>query len=439
MRSDTYHGGENFNLRDVLLAGHHVRLDERLSVFSRFVAELNANHESLYMREIESPADREILMLDPVTGAHKLMLMFGSNNYLGLANHPYVRQSVKHAIDRFGVGIGGPPLLNGHTSLHAQLESRIAELKQTEDAMLFSSGYNANVGLLTALLTRRDVMLFDEYSHASFVDGLSISRGHSCMFRHNDTTQLEELLKQHTGCEGDVFVGVEGVYSMDGDCAPLPVIVRLCRTYGARLILDDAHGTGVMGSHGGGTAEFFGVEDSVDVTMGTFSKAFGVVGGFAAGSRELINYLRFFARSHMFSAALPPTVISAVLAGLDLIEYSTELHDLLWENIAYARRKFAEAGILVETDSAIIALRVPGGMNIRKAAYRFNELGIFVNSIEYPAVPVHQQRFRISLMASHTRKDIDRLVDCVAEIWADKPTDANSDSDAPVREASLVT
>lgn len=417
MNSDTYHGGENFTLRDVLVEGRALDLNGRLRCFDDFISRLNAHNESLYMREIHSSADREVVITDPVTREKRRMLMFGSNNYLGLASHPYVAAAVRNAIDRYGTGIGGPPLLNGHTHLHAELERRIAAFKHTEDAVIFSSGYAANVGLVSALATKRDRVVYDEYSHASFIDGLTMSHAAGVPFRHNDVEALERVLNDRPGRGGDVYVGVEGVYSMDGDRAPLVEIAALCSTYGAHLLLDDAHGTGVQGAHGRGTAEHFGMEGAVEVTLGTFSKAFGVVGGFVAGSRELVQYLRFFSRSHMFSASLPPTVIAAVLAGLAIVEADTGLLDKLRSNIAYCAMRFREIGIDTSTDSPIISLRVPASMNIRKAAYHFHKEGIFVNSIEYPAVPAHQQRFRISLMATHTKADIDTLVACVEDVW----------------------
>ena len=417
MNESNYNGGENFNLRDVLLAGHKMKLDERAEFFAQFINQLNENNESLYMRQIDTAADREVVIIDPITGERKNMLMFGSNNYLGLANHPYVKSNVKEAIDQFGIGIGGPPLLNGYTSLHKKLEERLANLKHTEDAVLFSSGYNANVGLLTALLNKNDLVLYDEFSHASFADGLHMSKARAISFKHNNVDELEKLLVQNQNCTGDIYVGVEGVYSMDGDLSPLDIIAPLCKKFNAKLIVDDAHGTGVMGLFGGGTAEHFGVEHLVDITMGTFSKAFGVVGGFVTASKEIVNYLRFFARSHMFSAALPPTVVAAVIAGIDVIENDVELSQQLWSNVDYAVRRINEIGISAETESAIIALRVPSEMNIRQAALHFHQAGVFVNSIEYPAVPVNQQRFRISIIATHTKQDIDTLVETIEEIW----------------------
>lgn len=417
MNSPNYNGGENFNLRDILLAGHRMKLNERTEFFAQFINKLNENNESLYMRQINNAADREVEITDSITGERKTMLMFGSNNYLGLANHPHVKTKVKEAIDLFGVGIGGPPLLNGYTTLHKKLEERLAKLKHTEDAVLFSSGYNANVGLITALVNTNDIVFYDEHSHASFADGLHMSKAKSYSFKHSNVVELEKLLKENQNCNGDLYVGVEGVYSMDGDLSPLNIIAPLCKKYNAKLIVDDAHGTGVLGSFGGGTAEHFGVEGLVDITMGTFSKAFGVVGGFVAASKEIVNYLRFFARSHMFSAALPPTVIAAVIAGIDVVENDVELSQKLWSNVEFAINEINKIGINAETESAIIALRVPSEMNIRKAALLFHQSGIFVNSIEYPAVPVNQQRFRISIMATHTKQDITKLAETISLIW----------------------
>jgi len=410
--------GENFNLRDLLLKGRTCGFHERVKFFSDFIQGVDERHQSFYRRPILTPSDREVVVEDPVTGRCKTMLMFGSNNYLGLANHPLVAEKVRNAMERFGVGIGGPPLLNGTTSLHRELEERLSAFKRAEDTVLFSSGYAANVGLVTALTGRNDVVLYDELSHASFADGLRMSDARSVFFRHNDLLKLDELLFKHGASKaGDRFVGVEGVYSMDGDLAPLDRLVPLCKKHGAVLIVDDAHGTGVLGRTGGGIAEHFGLEGKVDVLMGTFSKSFGVAGGFVSASKPVVDYLRFMARSHMFSASLPPIVVAAVLAGLDVIAAEPDRLRNLHSNVRYANREFRRRGFPVHTPTPIIALRVPEWMNIREAALRFHESGIFVNAIEYPAVPVRQQRFRISLTADHTKNDIDRLVEAAETVW----------------------
>jgi glycine C-acetyltransferase len=342
------------------------------------------------------------------------------NNYLGLANHPYIKSKTREAISKFGVGVGGPPLLNGYTSLHKELESKLAKLKGAEDAMLFSSGYGANVGMLTGLLTTDSIILYDAYSHASFYDGIKMSGARSYMFPHNDIEALEGKLKIiRSQTDKDIFIGVEGVYSMDGDLAPLDLLVELCIKYNAYLIVDDAHGTGVMGLTGKGSAEYFNVHGKVHFTMGTFSKTFSVTGGFVAGPAKVINYLRFFARSYMFSASLPPMSAAAVLAALEVIENEEDILESLRKNINYTAEKLNAMGFDADNKSAIFPLRVPAGMDIRKASREFHQKGIFINSIEYPAVPLSQQRFRISIMAVHTIDDIDTLLKAVAEIFSD--------------------
>lgn len=415
--NETYAGGENFDLRHILVHGRELRLRERMDFFQDFLKSIAGDRETLTLRQVASAADREVKVLDPHNGKEHTMLMFGSNNYLGLARHPHVREKVEEAIRHYGTGLGGPPLLNGYTPLHRSLEERLAALKGAEDALLFSSGYGANVGVVAGLLTRQDVVLYDAYSHASFCDGLKMAGVQSLRFPHNDVGRLKTLLEAQRGGMHDVFVGVEGVYSMDGDLAPLDAIVPLCKAHGALLILDDAHGTGVMGKTGRGTAEHFGVEGEIDATVGTFSKALAVTGGFVAANKPVVDYLRYFARTYMFSASLPPMVIAAVHAGLDVMEREPERLERLNDNIRYAVEGFRSLGFDVRADSPIIALRVPVGMNIRHAGQAFHRRGVFVNSIEYPAVPVSQQRFRISMQAGHTHADIDALRATVQEVW----------------------
>ena len=413
-----YNGGENFDLREMLLRGRGLRLNEKVGLFENFIDDLNKQNIMLNMRCITSAADREVSILDRITGKKKNMLMFGSNNYLELASHPYVREKAEEAIRKYGAGIGGPPLLNGYTILHRQLEERLAALKGAEDALIFSSGYGANVGLVSGLTNPNDVIIYDAFSHASFCDGIKMSEVKSFRFPHNNLNLLKLRLDQaanQTG--GDVYVGVEGVYSMDGDTAPLDKIVPLCKSKGAILLVDDAHGTGVMGSRGRGTAEHYGVEGKIDITMGTFSKTFAATGAFVAASKPVVDYLRFFARSYMFSASLPPVSIAVVLAGLDVLESEPELINRLNDNTKYAAERLNSLGFNLNPQTPILPLRVPIGMDIRKAALKFHEKGIFVNSIEYPAVPVSQQRFRISIMATHTKEDINKLIEVIDEIW----------------------
>jgi len=413
-----YQGGENFDLRGMLLRGRHMRLSDRTELFGVFLGELEQNKEMLCLRCITSAADREVDVADPDTGETRPMLMFGSNNYLGLATHPHLRERALKALHQYGAGVGGPPLLNGYTALHRELEQRIARLKGAEDALIFSSGYAANVGLVTGLMQKHDVVFYDAYSHASFCDGLKLAGVPARQFAHNDLAQLKRMLDAQRGLDGgDIYVAVEGVYSMDGDLAPLDELVELCKAYGAILVVDDAHGTGVLGAHGSGTAEHFGVESRIPISMGTFSKTFAVTGGFIAGSKPIIDYLRFFARSYMFSASLSPVCVATILAGLDVLEQEPERLWHLRQNVAYAASCLRRLGFDVNPRAAIIPLHVPKGMDMRKASREFHEHGIFVNSVEYPAVPVAQQRFRISIMATHTGADIDRLVEVIRDVW----------------------
>lgn len=413
-----YSGGENFDLHSILIHGKGMKLKDKTEFFNHFIRDLSLKDQMLCMRSVGSAADREVLVFDEHSNSYRKMLMFGSNNYLGLANHPYIIQKVTEAVNEFGVGIGGPPLLNGYTKLHRTLEEKLAAFKNAEDAMIFSSGYGANVGLVSGLMNQDCVVLYDAYSHASFCDGIKLSGVQSYRFPHNDLKSLEarlKIIRSNSNC--DVFIGVEGVYSMDGDTAPLDELLILCKKYDAILIIDDAHGTGVMGEHGKGTAEAYNLEGNVDITMGTFSKTFAVTGGFVAASKDIINYLRFFARSYMFSASVSPGIVAAVLAGLEVIKTEPERLENLRANINYANSCLNNLGFDANNQSAIIPLRVPLNMNIREAAYEFHKRGIFINSIEYPAVPLSQQRFRISLMATHTKNDIDRLVQTIDEIW----------------------
>ncbi len=425
---NTYNGGENFDLRKLFVKCRRDNLNDKVSYFNSFIQDLSAKHELQHLRCVTSAADREVIVEDNYTKIKNKMLMFGSNNYLGLANHPYVKRKTEEAIERYGVGVGGPPLLNGYTDLHRDLEERLAAFKGTEDAMIFSSGYGANVGLITALANNNSKLIYDSYSHASLIDGIKMSGINSEQFEHNNMQRLNELLdNSKTDDSHDVFVAVEGVYSMDGDTSPLDEIVKLCRSHNAILILDDAHGTGTLGLNGCGTAEHYGVKDQVDITMGTFSKTFAVTGGFIAASKPIINYLRFFARSYMFSASLSPITIASVLAGLDLIKQDKYLLHSFRDNVNYLNNGLQQLGFDTHSQSGIISLRTPPEMNVRKAAYEFHERGIFLNSIEYPAVPISQQRFRISIMATHTKEDINLLVEAIEEIWSLYTSEKKSD------------
>lgn len=395
--------------------GRKLPLNERINLFHVSMQKQEKEDKHLYMRVIDSATDRTVLTVD-AKGNEKEMLMFGSNNYLGLANHPHIKETVKKTIKKYGVGIAGPPLLNGYSSLMKELENRLSRLKGTEDTMIFTSGYNANLGLLYGLCTPHDLIIADEYNHASFFDGVKLLRGKCITFEHNNIDQLEDLLKTHK-TDGDLFVAVEGVYSMDGDIAPLDKIIPLSQHYNAHTIIDDAHGTGVLGFNGEGAMEELRIKWSNEIIIGTFSKAFAVNGGFISGSREVTEFLRFMARTYMFSASLPPVTIAAVLAGIDVIENEPWRRMQLKKNVSFLTRKLKRFGITTPPQAGIIALNVPQGANIRKMANDFNHEGVFLNAIEFPAVPADKQRFRISISANHTNDDLKKLVDTVELVW----------------------
>ena len=416
--------GENVNLMNILLQGRKLSFSERIYSFNDAITKINGKLRHTYFRVIESKAEREVTVKND-NGSVQKMLMFGSNNYLGLANHPYVLKKVKSVINEAGVGIGGPPILNGYTKGMQELEERLSALKGSEDTLIFSSGYNANIGLVSGLCKPSDIVLADEYSHASFFDGVKMSRCKCLTFRHNDIKELEQLLYKHSDCKENLFVAVEGVYSMDGDLCPLDNIIPLCKKYNAILLVDDAHATGVLGAKGGGIHDHFELPVDKDIVLGTFSKAFAVNGGFISASRPVINYLRLMSRSYMFSAALPPVTIAAVLAGLDVLEKEPYLREKLHANVAYVTKKIGKYGLVSEPKAGIICLKVPDNANIKILARQFHEAGIFLNAVEFPAVPVHKQRFRISIMSSHTKKDIDTLATVVEEIWSKIPINLN--------------
>ncbi|CBA15451.1 pyridoxal phosphate-dependent aminotransferase family protein [Xanthomonas albilineans] len=424
--------GENFD--PALLFGN---LDMNVRQRARYVDALvqqDRQHARMpYHREIVSPADRQVMVLDRDTGKAQPMLMFGSNNYLGLANHPHVRERVTRTIAKYGTGIGGPPFLNGYLGITRELEQRLAAHKGQEDAMIFSSGFSANLALPGALMREGDRMYYDEYSHASWFDGLKLAGVSARRFPHNDLQRLSHWLGQHDCSGRDVFVAVEGVYSMDGDLAPLDHLVTLCKRHSAMLVVDDAHGTGVLGAYGGGSGEHFGVAKEIDVLMGTFSKTLAVNGGFVCGSRPLIEYLRWISRSYMFSAALPPATIAAVHGALDVIESEPERMCQLHANAASlcARLNALRWGLNVSTPSAILMVHTPADMDAKAAAMRLHQLGIFVNPVHFPAVPRGQERLRISVMSTHTSEDLQCLADCIDQVW-----DEHARGEARLRQAA---
>ncbi|MFO0795556.1 MAG: 8-amino-7-oxononanoate synthase [Candidatus Brocadiaceae bacterium] len=339
----------------------------------------------------------------------KSYLSFCSNNYLGLADHPSIKQAAIEAIHHYGWGTGASRLVSGNMTLHRELEREIARFKGAEAALVFPTGYMANLGALCALVSQGDIVIGDKLNHASIIDGCRLSGATFRIYPHKNTHQLESLLQKSTPYRRKLVI-TDSVFSMDGDIAPLSEIAELVKKYDAILMVDDAHATGVFGKYGNGLIKHFGVGEKVDIIMGSLSKAIGSVGGFIAGSKGLIDFLKNKARSFIYTTALPPAVCAASLAGLRLIQADTSLMDKLWENIRYLRAQLLKYISDVRVESPIIPLIIGSAEDALNLSMKLYQQGILIPAIRPPTVSPGTSRLRISLMASHTRDDIDRLI-----------------------------
>ena len=344
------------------------------------------------------------------------LVMIGSNNYLGLTHDPRVIEASADALRRFGSGCTGSRFLNGTLELHEELERRLARFTRKEAAITFSTGFQVNLGVISTLAGKGDVILCDRENHASIFDGCRQSFATLRKYRHSDMEDLERHLKSVPDHAGRLII-TDGVFSMKGDLCELPTIVRLARTYGARIVLDDAHGIGALGANGRGTAEHFGLEDEVDVVVGTFSKSLASLGGFAAGPADVIDYVKHNARALMFSASPAPASTAATLAALGIIESEPERRERLWHNVRRMNTAFLELGCNVPTArSPIIPIEVGGDMETFRFWKLLHEEGIFTNPVVSPAVPPGEGLLRTSYMATHTDAELDRVVDVFARV-----------------------
>ena len=344
------------------------------------------------------------------------LVMLGSNNYLGLTNHPEVKQAAATALARYGTGCAGSRLLNGTLDIHVQLEQRLAEFLGRGAVLIFSTGYQVNLGVLSCLLDRSDIAFLDSLDHACIIDGCRLGFGRSYKFRHNDMAHLEKKLENAPDEKGKLIV-VDGVFSMEGDLAPLPQIVELKRRYGARLMVDDAHGLGVFGEHGRGTPEHFDVESDVDLVMGTFSKSLAAVGGFIAGDPVVVEHIKHHARSAIFSAAPPPASVAAALKALEIVEREPERRKHLWESTDYMKREFVSLGFDTgDSASPVIPLVIGDDMDVYQMTARLQREGVFANPVVTPAVPPGEAMMRTSYMATHTREHLDFALAAFAKV-----------------------
>lgn len=344
------------------------------------------------------------------------LIMLGSNNYLGLANHPEVKKASAEALERYGTGCAGSRLLNGTLAIHEELEERLAFFLGRESVLTFATGFQVNLGVLSALLDRHSTVLLDALDHASLIDGARLGFGRLRKYRHNDMRDLERKL---TRCEPHhgKLIAVDAVFSMEGDLATLPDIVRLAERHEARILLDDAHGLGVFGDRGRGVAEHFDVEDRIDLLMGTFSKSLAAVGGFVAGPEHVIDYLRHHARAEIFSAAPPPASAGAVIAALGLVEREPERRQRLWENTRFMKRELALLGFDTgESASPVIPILVGRDETCFAMVGRLEQEGVFANPVVSPAVPPGRAMIRTSYMATHTRDHLERALEVLSRV-----------------------
>jgi 8-amino-7-oxononanoate synthase len=367
-----------------------------------------------YFQPIEESFDTEVV----IRGERKIMV--GSNNYLGLTHHPYVLEKAQAALHRYGTGCTGSRFLNGTLDLHVELEHRLASFMGQESALVFSTGYQTNLGIIATLAGRGSVVIQDRLNHASLFDAAMLSGGEMVRYPHGNLAALRRLLEKHWDAPGGLLVVTDGVFSMEGNVVDLPAVVALVREYGGRVLVDDAHGIGVLGREGGGTAQHFEMEDDVDLVMATFSKSFASIGGAAAGSDDVIHYLKHHARSLIFSASMPPPAVATVLACLDVIEREPERRARLWENADYLRDGLQSLGFdTVRSETPIIPV-VTGDMERTFIFWRaLFDAGVFTNPVLPPAVPESSCRLRSSVMATHTREQLDQVLEAFTCVRAE--------------------
>lgn len=362
-----------------------------------------------YFRTIESDQDTV------VTIDGRRVLMFGSNSYLGLTNHPKIKEAAKRAIDKYGTGCAGSRFLNGTLDIHIELEERLADLAGKERALCYSTGFQVNLGVVSVLTGRRDYLLLDELDHASIIEGSRLSFSKVLKYGHNDMKSLENKLRL---CSPDSLklIVADGIFSMEGDIVKLPEMVELAEKYDASIMIDDAHATGVLGKNGSGTASHFGLTDKVDVIMGTFSKSLASLGGFVASDSDTINYIKHNSRSLIFSASMTPASAASVLAALDIMVSEPERISHLWDVTHYALKGFRERGFDTgKSETPIIPLFIRDNVKTLTLTQHLLADGIFVNPVVSPAVPMNDSLIRYSLMATHTREQVDISVDKITK------------------------
>jgi glycine C-acetyltransferase len=384
-------------------------LQEKVQLFQEFMDDIKNRKHLNYKRISCSGSGPTMTIIDPYTNKKRDMIYLASNDYLNLTRHPKTIKAGEEALKKYGTGAGSVPLLGGTLDIHVELEKRIASFKGCESALLYSNGFGSNAGSIAALLQEGDIAILDMFVHASIIDGCK--KTEKTFFRHNDMKSLEKVLARVKDKYRTKLVIVDGVYSMDGDIAKLDEICTLAHNYDALVMVDEAHATGVIGENGRGTVEYYNLEGQVDIVAGTFSKALGVVGGFIASSKEIINYLNYYSRTYMFSTAPTPQATGSLLAALEVIEEEKELRDRLWDNINYLRSNLLDLGFnLGHSETAIFPIVIGNDLIVREMCRELHDEGLYVNPVPYPAVPKRLSRIRISITQGHTRDQLNKTL-----------------------------
>ncbi len=382
-------------------------------LFEEGLAHFEAKGQNLYRRTLLEPSDAEAQVHWPREDQARQMIVLASNNYLGLSNHPRVVEAACRAAQQYGAGSGSSPLLVGTYPITRELEANLAEFKGAEDACVFASGYQANVGVISSVAGKNDTVILDRLAHASMVDGAKLSGAQIRLFRHNDAAHLDRVLARREGT-GLALVCVEGIYSMDGDMAPLDEIADVVKKHDAVLLVDEAHSTGVLGPEGRGAAAFFGLEGQIDLHVGTLSKSLGACGGFVAGSRAAVTYIRYLARAGMFSTAPSPMVMAAANAALNVIRSEPGRRERLWKNCRFMHSRLEEMGFKInDVPSPIIPVVVGTMKALRQMTLELHNNNVCVNSVPFPAVPHGSERLRISLTANHSEEQLGRALQAI--------------------------
>jgi glycine C-acetyltransferase len=385
-----------------------------LGPFGQWYQEALPNGYYLYSEPLASAPGPHVVVRNRKTGKLEELLNLASYNYLGISYRDEVKEAAIEATRKYGLGASGSPLLSGTFDVHLELAEAVASFKDKPAAILFPTGYSANVGFISALMRAGDHILCDQYAHASIVDGAILAKSRTTFFRHNNPMDLERKLLK---CSGKKLVVVEGVYSMDGDVCTLPEIVEVCRRHGARVLIDEAHSTFLFGPNGRGVAEHFGLDDEIDFHLGTFSKSLGGQGGFVCGSANLIDYVNAFGRSRFFSCNLAPPLAAGLLAGIRILEREPHLRTRLWSNVAYLRRRFAEEGVDIgKSASQVMPVLVNNDAKVFSVAEKTQERGLYIQPVTYPAVPKHKSRLRVSVSAAHTEQDLETAAGVIAGV-----------------------